>query len=249
MKRTVSILILVLLAGCAAPGQEPEAPPALVASSEVPSAPVNQTTLAVNLAVPALVRTDHVAVGINVTMQAWVTVEAAGFHEALDVNGTASVKVPLAPGRTDVNVTADDGFQSVVAQATVVRETAATLNIHYNNYPGQVDSQQEVWLDVHAYPSAPMYEAQGAQHPGFANVHDFLIAWEEQTGNEVTYGWSDSFSSFSVSQINGAGNPVTASAPPWWCYGIEGRDSVLGITLEPFEPGMVVTWDLGTCTG
>ncbi len=95
--------------------------------------------------------------------------------------------------------------------------------------------------------SAPAYAEQGAQHPGFPIIHDLMAAWETATGNTVEYAWSDSFGAYSVNRINGAGNPVTASLPPWWCYKVNGERVELGISLQPIAPGDVVSWDLGAC--
>ena len=239
------LALALLLAGCADPAETTPELPAEPTPDD--AAPAATSALALDVALPERTRDGAVVAQITVSSPALVTVDVADGQEQ-DVNRTWNAAIALTPGRNVINITADDGRSTETAQFVVVREVSGMVVIQYNNYPGQSDSRDEVWIDPDALASASMYAAQGADHPGFANVHDLLVAWEDQTGNAITYGWSESFG-FSISDINGAGNPVTASAPPWWCYGVEGRDSVLGITLEPFEPGMVVTWDLGTCSG
>lgn len=249
MIRPLALLMLFLLAGCAEPTSDAPAtaqtgpePGGELPEPQAPSA----GSIEFASSVPPVTRDATVTLAINVSAPALVTVAWADTTTQQDVEQFWNVTIDLAPGQTLLNVTVDNGQDSRTAQHTVVREVAGTVNMVYNGYPGASDSTDEIWINPDAHASAGHYEAEGAQHPGFANVHDLLVAWESQTGGTIDYGWSESFG-FSVSQINGAGNPVTASAPPWWCYEIEGRDSILGITLEPFEPGMVMTWDLGTC--
>ena len=139
---------------------------------------------------------------------------------------------------------ADGGaFASVVA----VRLGEYTVEVDYGGYPGYEDSQDVVLLDPDALLSAPRYEEQGAEHPGFAIVHDLLLAWQDATGNSVEYSWSAEFGAYSVNRINEAGNPVTSALPPWWCYRVNGERADLGISLQPIAPGDVVAWDLGAC--
>lgn len=245
------LLTLLLLAGCADPTvqttDEPHATGPDPGGDAPESAPAPADAFVLESTVPAQTRDVQVTLAINVSLPALVTVAWAGTSTQQDVDGFWNVTLDLEPGQTLVNITADNGHISRTAQHTIVREVAATVHVAYNGYPGASDTTHAIWIDPDALLSAPLYEAEGGEHPGFANVHDLLVAWEAQAGGEIEYGWSESFG-FSVNRINGAGNPVTASAPPWWCYGIEGRDSILGITLEPFEPGMVMTWDLGTCS-
>ncbi len=165
-----------------------------------------------------------------------------------DVEGDWNVEVPLKRiGQSQVLVSPADAAGSAQVSVTAVRLGTYTFEVLYGGYPGQADSTDAVLMDPDAFLSAPAYAEQGAQHPGFPIIHDLMAAWETATGNTVEYAWSDSFGAYSVNRINGAGNPVTASLPPWWCYKVNGERVELGISLQPIAPGDVVSWDLGAC--
>jgi hypothetical protein len=166
----------------------------------------------------------------------------------LGTPGTWEVEVPLEPGHNPMLVLVDDGLDTQAFAFNVTRLVPATVEVRYNVYSDQADSVDEVWYDPSAPAAVPMYAEAGAEHTGSPVVHDLVVAWELQTGNAVTYGHHPSFG-FSVERINGAGNPLTSSLPPWWCYQVDGQSAAQGISLQPLVPGMTVTWDLGTCSG
>ena len=43
------------------------------------------------------------------------------------------------------------------------------------------------------------------------------------------------------------GQPLTSSAPPYWCYKLNGATADLGISLQTMAPGDVVTWEYAGC--
>jgi hypothetical protein len=164
---------------------------------------------------------------------------------ALDVPaGRWSLTSPsLAHGRTPATVRAEDGVHSVAVDVVFVRLAPVTIEVLYT-IPSHPSSTHTIWMDVDAFASAPQYEGKARPHPGFANVHDAMATWTIQTGTPVDYSYHVNFD-FGVVKIDGVGQPLDASAPPYWGYKVNGQTASLGITLQPVAPGDIVTWEFG----
>lgn len=161
--------------------------------------------------------------------------------------GPWMVHVPLGYGETPLVVTADDGLASAQAQVVAVRLASATFEAKFTMaVPPHAAISDLVWYDPDALASAPMYDGKDVQHPPTANVHDLMVAWSQQAGKAIDYGYFSGLG-FSPDKIDGVGQPLTASAPPYWCYKLNGQSSDLGISAQPLTPGDVVTWEYAGC--
>ncbi|HJQ93689.1 MAG TPA: DUF4430 domain-containing protein [Candidatus Thermoplasmatota archaeon] len=156
------------------------------------------------------------------------------------------VSQPLAFGQTPGKVRVEDGVHSVVVNVTFVRLASATFEALYTAYPVHDDTSDLIWYDPGTLASLPLYDGKGAARAATYSVHDFMVAWSTATGREVEYSYSESFG-FGVSKIDGVGQPLDSSAPPYWCYKVNGESADLGISLQPMAPGDVVTWEYAGC--
>lgn len=153
---------------------------------------------------------------------------------------------PLAYGQTATKLRVEDGVHSVVVNVTLVRLASGTFEAKYTAYPMHEDSRDVVWYDPGVLASLAMYDGKAAPRADAFSVHDFMVAWSAQTGRAVEYSYSESFG-FGVNKIDGVGQPLDSSAPPYWCYKLDGTSASLGISLQPMEPGAVVTWEYAGC--
>ena len=169
--------------------------------------------------------------------------DAVGFQTTVQADKAWSAQVPLAYGHNSVEAFAADGG---AANVTIVRLASGTFVAKYTAYPIHPDTTDTVWYDPGTFASAPQYAGKSAPRADTFSVHDFMADWTAQTGKAIEYGYSDSFG-YSVSKIDGVGQPVTASAPPYWCYKLDGQTADLGISLEPFAPGQTLTWEYAGC--
>lgn len=248
MMRAACVVLLVALAGCSGDASGPDAPVPQPTESGNQTAPAPTALRWTVDAGTGTTKTDVLDVNVTVGRPVLVQVVAGPFSHEQEVNESAVVAVALDFGRTNVTITADDGINTVSESFMAVRLAPATFEVDYGAASSKAEVHDDLWLDIHAFHSASMYEQEGGEHPGFPNVHDVMVFWEQETGHVVEYGYSQGFQSFSVSRIDGEGNPLTASAPPYWCYDINGEPASLGITLEPFTPGDTIRWELGACT-
>ena len=247
MTRAACVVLLVALAGCSGDASGPDAPVSQPTPSGDQTAPAPAAlTLTVDAGTVAT-QADALPVNITVGRPALVQVSAGDFSFEHEAEASVVVAVALGYGRTNVTITADDGTSTARETFVAVRLAPATFEVDYGVASSKAEIQDELWLDIHAFHSAALYTQQGGDHPGFANVHDVMVFWEQDKGHTVEYGYSEGFQSFSVSRVDGEGNPLTASAPPYWCYDINGEAASLGITLEPFTPGDTIRWELGAC--
>jgi plastocyanin len=169
--------------------------------------------------------------------------DVIAFQQSVQAEGAWSLTVPLDPGHNDVEVfDADGGYGNL----TVVRLVLATFEAVYTASPGHDASSDAVWYDPDALLSAPMYEGTDADRASQFTVHDFMVAWTLLTGTPIEYGGPGAFG-FSVNRIDGIGQPLDSSLPPYWCYTINGQSADLGISLQPVTPGDIVTWEYGAC--
>lgn len=254
--------LLLLMAGCAAPGPGdaeaettdtdgatdadgddgpddatgPEAPATPPTGWDLPPQPQREAAIAVtgDADRPADLRLDLVEADTVTTLA------------TASVQGPWSLEGALPYGQGTLRLRMDDGNGTWELHEDVVRLAHATLQVRYGGQPGHEDTEHEVWLDVDAHDSAPMYAEEGDEHPGHANVHDLMVRWEQDGHGEVEYSHSGDFG-FGVSRIDGAGSPLGSSAPPWWCFKVDGEHPETGISQQPFVPGSTVTWTLGTC--
>lgn len=161
--------------------------------------------------------------------------------------GNWTLRIPLADvGQTVATLTADDGTATQSIDLVLVRLASATFEAKYTASPGHADSSDLVWYDPDTFASASLYEGTDTQHPTHFTVHDFMVTWTNQTGTPVEYGGPGSFG-FSVNKIDGIGQPLSSSLPPYWCYKINGASADLGISLQAVQPGDVVTWEYAGC--
>ncbi|MEA3191180.1 MAG: hypothetical protein QOD77_1762 [Thermoplasmata archaeon] len=149
--------------------------------------------------------------------------------------GPWSVTVPLDYGQTPLRVLADDGKATAVRDVVAVRLASARVQAEFTAaIPQKAPLDDEVWLDIDAFLSAPDYDGKPIAHPPHANVHDVLVAWT-QTGRAVEFSFNDSFG-FGVESIDGYG------ALSDWCYDVNGASAPLGITGMAFQPGDEIAW-------
>jgi hypothetical protein len=212
--------------------------------------------------VGAVAPTDPDPIGVTVdppapTQGETATVTGSVNHPArISIDGGPSVEAgagrwslespPLAFGRTPAVLRIDDGVHSVAVDVTFVRLASGTFEALYTAYPLHADISDVVWYDPGVLASLPQYEGKATARATAYSVHDFMAAWTTATGREIEYSYSDDFG-FGVSKVDGIGQPISAAAPPYWCYKVNGETADLGISLQPMQPGDVVTWEYGGC--
>jgi len=190
--------------------------------------------------------TKDAAIVLTGTVSRDASVAVRGGPSTQAKAGAWSLGVPLPYGHSNLTIVADDGADSSTLTVTAIRLASGTFEAKYTAYPVHPDTSDVVWYDPDNHTSAPMYAGKAApRDPGFT-VHDFMADWSAQTGTAIEYGYSDSFG-YSVSKIDGVGQPLTTEAPPYWCYKLDGTSADLGISLEPFQPGQVLTWEYAGC--
>lgn len=153
---------------------------------------------------------------------------------------------PLAYGPNPTKLRIEDGVHAIVRDVVFVRLANATINAVFTASPGREDLGHVVWFDPSRLASAPMYEGTDADRATTYSVHDLMVDWTTQTGTQVTYGGPGAFG-FSVDAIDGVGQPLDSSLPPYWCYTLNGESATLGISLQTVAPGDVVVWEYSTC--
>lgn len=153
---------------------------------------------------------------------------------------------PLPYGQQVVRLRVEDGARSVVRDVLLVRLAMATMEAVFTASPDHEDLRHEVWYDPQRLASASMYEGTDAERATSYSVHDLMVDWTAQTGTAVEYGGPGAFG-FSVDAIDGIGQPLDSSLPPYWCYKLNGESATLGISLQTVAPGDVVTWEYSTC--
>ncbi|HET6399387.1 MAG TPA: DUF4430 domain-containing protein, partial [Candidatus Thermoplasmatota archaeon] len=157
-----------------------------------------------------------------------------------------SVSFEPEHGRSTLVVRADGGAAGE-ARVPIVRLAESTVEVVYSAaVPPRPSTRTLVAYDPEAFASAPLYEGRDVAHPGYATVHDLLVAWTNATGTPVRYDYFSSLG-YSPSAFDGVGQPVTSSAPPYWCYQVNGRSAEFGISLQAVRPGDVVRWEYGAC--
>ena len=255
MNPSLILVALLLFAGCVQPAETsaPTADAALGAEGE-PAAP-NVTAPNVVGALLGNSTTRDAAVDYTVETDGPVTV-------TLRLNGTVFLEetieaartwtIPLAYGRTpfEAHFLAPGLDHAQALTLTRLGATRITIDfgVFHPNSQGQPSSiVHDLWIDVSDRPSAPMYAKQSTKNLDAFTAHDQLMVFEETTGKKVEYGWNANFKQFGVDKIDGAGNSVSASAPPWWCYSVNGK-SADGISIQRIVPGDAVVWRLGTCS-
>jgi hypothetical protein len=214
----------------------------------VPAASSNGTTATDLLTVEPAQPTqgDSVTLRGQVARDAAVSVRNGPSVQAK--KGAWTLTVPLAAyGHTPVTLVADDGHATQSADLVLVRLASATFETRYTAYPAHDDGSDVVWYDPGVHASLPLYDGKAAPRTDQFSVHDLMVDWTAQTGEPIEYGYSESFG-FSVSKIDGIGQPVDASLPPYWCYKVDGQTADFGISLQPLLPGQTVTWEYAGCT-
>lgn len=157
--------------------------------------------------------------------------------------GPWMVHVPLEYGHSNLTIIADDGEAASTQTVVAIRLAQATMEVVYTAaVPPHAPTTHVVWYDPGAFASASLYEEAGAEHPPITNIHDVMVTWTQQTGIAIEYGGPGSFG-FSVNKIDGVGQPLTASAPPYWGYEVNGETAPLGITAMEAHPGDVIHWE------
>lgn len=260
--RTLTLLTLavLLLAGCtqtddgtteettAATTTAGGGTTATTATTPPPAEPLGLT-----LEPPAATRNATVAVNGSLALDSVLTLRVlddgnVSFESELAAHGDWSAALPLPPGRSLLNVTARGDGVTEWAEAELVRLQNATITVEYGVYSSNEDREDVVWYDPEGNQSDPFY----AQHDGAAPaagdrpvVHDAMMAWQDRHGVEVAYGYHEEFGA-SVEKIEGAGTPVSSSAPPWWTYSVNGEPASQGITFQPVAPGDVIAWRLSS---
>lgn len=241
MKPTLATLLLLAaaLAGCAQ-STAPET------TSSVPTATATDLPQEIELLVltvnpPAATQNETLTLTGTVSRAAQVSVGA----EKVQAEGSWSLAVAVAFGRTNLTVLADDGTATASANITAIRLASATVEIHYNTL-GKQDTVDLVWYDPSAFASAVLYAGRDVAHPPHANVHDLMVTWTQATGVEVVYGYSNGIG-FSVQSIDGVGTGlgIPTLDNSYWCYEYNGASADFGITSQELQPGDAVLWGLG----
>lgn len=188
---------------------------------------------------------DSVTLSGQVERDATVSIRNGPSVQA--AKGAWTLKVPLADyGQTRATLVADDGAATQAVDLVLVRLASATFETKYTAYPAHEDGSDTVWFDPSVHASLPMYDGKEAPRTDQYSVHDLMVDWTAQTGTAIEYGYSESFG-FSVSKIDGVGQPVDAALPPYWCYKVDGATADFGISLQPLQPGQTVTWEYAGC--
>lgn len=245
----IVLALLVALAGCAAP--ESDTP--LVEQPLSDPAPPTQPP---QLAVAPPEATQGATTTITGTLDRAARITILGvWHGAQQVGappldapaGAWSVQVGLDYGRTNLTVIADDGHATTEVHVVAVRLASATFEARFTAaVPPHDPISDLVWYDPDELASASLYPGTAATHPPTANVHDLMVTWERQAGKTITYSEPAAFG-FGVNAIDGVGQPLDSSAPPYWCYKLNGATADLGISAQPLVPGDVVAWEYAGC--
>ena len=244
----LALVLALALAGCAQ-GEDPGGTAADLTSSasSSSSAPLllDPAPLGVTVDPPAPTQSETATLTGSVNQAARVSIDG-GPGIDVEAGRWTLVSQPLDFGRTAAVVRVEDGVHSVTADVLLVRLAPVTVEVTYTMaVPAHAPSEHTLWMDLDAFASAPLYDGKARPHPGFANVHDAMATWSAQTGTPVEYSYHESFD-FGVNKIDGVGQPLDASAPPYWGYKVNGDTADLGITLQPVTPGDVVSWEYAT---
>lgn len=253
----IAPFLLVLLSGClfeespAATLPEDDGAAAALANATTTHGPL-PVLLAVDAPQPTQNETVTLTGTIDQPARLLVTSAVDGVATELarvDVaqDGAWSLAVPVAGGRTNLTVTAETGAETAQATVLAVRLLSATLEVLFTAaVPPHPDVADLVWYDPDGHASAPAYEGTTMAHPPHANVHDLMVSWSTATGKEIVYSYFDGLG-FSPDEIDGVGQPLTSTAPPYWCYTVNGATADFGISLQELNAGDVVTWEYGAC--
>ncbi|MES2155363.1 MAG: DUF4430 domain-containing protein [bacterium] len=229
-----------------APMSTPSAPASPPVTSTNPPAPTSDT---VAFSAPTNVTVHQGVAVINGTAPAGVLsfkadADAGPGAFTRGAGGSYALTLPVAAGQTNVTVTFDDGKVPTSHSLVVTRLVQGTMQVDFRGVPGHANRNDAVWIDVDGRASASYYQGQSVAHPSFANVHDLMVAWTAATDVPVVYKPHATFGQ-QVMQIDGVGD-VTGNSAAFWCYKVNGSSNVLGITSQPFAPGDVVSWSLGS---
>jgi hypothetical protein len=242
--KIILTIALFALAGCA------ETPATETAASELEPAPVQSEAV---VSVELLTQNESVGVIVTLERDSAVAIQANGnlVSEASWPAGEHSATILLAHGNTELRVIIDDGASTQIESFNVSRLSQATLSVQFNGYPAVTDREETIWFNIDAPYSASYYEGTNVEHPAYANVHDFMVEWQNQTGVEFEYAFSSGLG-YTVSTIDGVGSPVSAvpgdpSENLYWLYTIDGESAELGISAQEMHPDVTVSWCLGGC--
>jgi hypothetical protein len=185
-----------------------------------------------------------------------VTADGTTAYWALAINGQASdvgmSEAVLAEGDSVTWIYTPVGELETLDSAAGPAEPAkatlaeATFNVLFTAQPGHEGTSHKVLFDPARLSSAPMYEGTDTERATTYTVHDLMVDWTAQTGIPVEYSDPGAFG-FGVNAIDGVGQPLSSSLPPYWCYTLNGDTADLGISLQTVAPGDVVEWEYSTC--
>jgi hypothetical protein len=209
------------------------------------SASADPDPIGVTIDPPAATRTQTAVLTGSVNHPATVSIDGGPSIEA-EAGRWSLGSGPLAYGQNPARVRIEDGVHSVVRDVVFVRLSQATLEAVFTASPDHDTISSEVWYDPSHLASAAMYEGSDVERATTYTVHDLMVDWTAQTGTVVEYGGPGAFG-FSVESIDGIGQPLDSSLPPYWCYTVNGESASLGISLQTVAPGDVVTWEYSTC--
>lgn len=169
--------------------------------------------------------------------------DAISYTTQVEADGAWEVTVPLDIGGNAFEVFEPDG---AYASLTIVRLASATFEAIYTASPDHEATTDTVWYNPLVLSSKPLYAGTDADRAASYSVHDLMVDWTAQTGTPIEYGGPGAFG-FSVNRIDGVGQPLDSSLPPYWCYVVNGEAADVGISLQTVRPGDVVTWEYSTC--
>lgn len=265
--RAIPILAAALLlaaAGCVTPdpeaagpfrAQEPD-PSANATATPEASTPTPEPSPDAETAKPPTLVLDYGLVGGNVTtanesiyyVNASLPVTASLVLDGIEFSpatfqGNHTWSLPLDYGQASFEATITTSEGTATDARMLVRLAATTFIVDYCHYhpdkPAGKRDNVTVWIDIDARPSLAFYVDR--PRPDTFTAHDQLETWRNDTGIAVEYSYFDDFG-YAVDSIDGVGNSVSSSAPPYWLYRVNGEDAQEGISTQPVVPGDVVEW-------
>lgn len=240
------LLLLVVLVGCFQGGPPIDPSTGITSSSTGPEAP---SSVKAGLLGPATTRGAFIELFANVSGSMNLRLVSNGtvvFQGSItDANRTWNLT--LDPGRTAIRleVISRDG---AVHWLNATRLMRTRLEIDYCHFhpstPDRKVERYEVWIDLQARPSGPEYRTVAASRPDRFNAHDQLRQWSNESRVPIVVSYSASLEGFSLDKVDGVGNPVSASAPPYWLLYRNGENADVGMTLMPVKPNDEIAWRL-----
>lgn len=248
------LLLTAFASGCTDDATTDKAvlPSAAGANATTPAAQQPVVDLRYGAVGPTVTREESLEVFVESDADAAVQVLYNGtqiFGEVVNGNKTLAVTLEYGTKPLSIIVSAPGRMENSTLLVTRLGRTTITVDwsVLHTGSPGQAKSRtDEVWIDVDARPSLPLYEEVGGDHIPAYTAHDQIRQWELETSIPVVATYSPSFQGFGVDQIDGQGKPLTSQSPPYWCFQVNDVTMDVGMSLASLAPGDRVAWILGS---